>query len=83
MSDKSKHRPGSPAMGALLRGWRERKALTQAQLAERAGLHIVTVQNLEAGRLKLGFPALKKLYRVFGAAFAITVLECAVTEEES
>ena len=43
---------GEAALGALLRRHRERRGLTQEQLAERAGgaLSVNTIGNLEAGR---------------------------------
>ncbi|GAA1709952.1 helix-turn-helix domain-containing protein [Nonomuraea sp. AD125B] len=40
-----------PALGALLRAWRERALVTQEELAARAGLNVRTVRRLEAGAL--------------------------------
>ncbi|MCG5221018.1 BTAD domain-containing putative transcriptional regulator [Streptosporangium soli] len=41
-----------PALGVLLRTWRERALLTQEQVAARAGLNVRTVRRLEAGELR-------------------------------
>jgi tetratricopeptide (TPR) repeat protein/transcriptional regulator with XRE-family HTH domain len=40
---------GGDALGALFRGQRERAGLTQEQVAERAGLSVRTIRNIEAG----------------------------------
>ncbi|MGP4102087.1 ATP-binding protein [Nonomuraea sp. KM90] len=41
-----------PDLGTLLRTWRDRALLTQAQLAERAGVNVRTVRRLETGELR-------------------------------
>ncbi|WP_165974711.1 AfsR/SARP family transcriptional regulator [Nonomuraea deserti] len=40
-----------PGLSTLLRAWRERALLTQAQLAERTGLNVRTIRRLETGEL--------------------------------
>ncbi|MCK2218815.1 helix-turn-helix domain-containing protein [Actinomadura sp. ATCC 31491] len=41
-----------PALGTLLRAWRERSLLTQEELAERSGLASRTIRRLESGELR-------------------------------
>ncbi|WP_171074620.1 ATP-binding protein [Nonomuraea basaltis] len=41
-----------PALGALVRAWRERALLTQEQLAVQTGLNVRTVRRLETGKLR-------------------------------
>jgi len=42
---------GSQTLGAMLRGFRWRAQLTQEELAERAGVSVRTIRNLESDRL--------------------------------
>jgi transcriptional regulator with XRE-family HTH domain len=44
-----------------LKALRAKRRLTQAQLAERAGVHQVTVAKLEAGMRRPGLAVLQKL----------------------
>jgi len=56
------------AFGARIRELRERRGLTQAELAEQAELSKIYVQKLEAGdRLSPSLPALEKLARALKA----------------
>ena len=48
---------GERRLGALLATYRKRAWLTQEQLAERAGLSVRTVSNLEADRVRRHPPA--------------------------
>ena len=43
---------GSQTFGAMLRGYRWQAQLTQEELAERAGVSVRTIRNLESDRLK-------------------------------
>ena len=43
---------GSQTFGAMLRGFRRQAQLTQEELAERAGVSVRTIRNLESDRLK-------------------------------
>jgi tetratricopeptide (TPR) repeat protein/transcriptional regulator with XRE-family HTH domain len=43
---------GSPSLAVLLRTWRERALLTQAQLAARAGLGVRTIRRIESSGLR-------------------------------
>jgi transcriptional regulator with XRE-family HTH domain len=43
---------GQAGLGGLLRGWRHQQLLAQEQLAERCGLSVRTIRNLEAGRVR-------------------------------
>jgi tetratricopeptide (TPR) repeat protein/transcriptional regulator with XRE-family HTH domain len=43
---------GSASLAVILRAWRERALLTQAQLAARAGLGVRTIRRLESGGLR-------------------------------
>jgi transcriptional regulator with XRE-family HTH domain len=44
-----------------LREWRERRKLSLRQLAERAGVHYVTIVSIEAGRMSPTVETLEKL----------------------
>jgi transcriptional regulator with XRE-family HTH domain len=54
------------ALGAKLRRGRERKELTQQQVAEQAGLAYATVRKIEAGTPNPGFFTVADLARVSG-----------------
>jgi transcriptional regulator with XRE-family HTH domain len=65
------------AAGRLLRRWRRARLLSQEALAERSGLSVRTVRELEAGRIRQ--PRLSSLGLLVGAlgldevaAFALT-----------
>jgi len=49
---------------ATLKKLRERRGLTQQQLAERIGVHRVTVAKLETGALRPGVDVLEALAKV-------------------
>ena len=49
-----------------LKALRARRRLTQAALAERAGIHQVTVARLESGARRPGLRTLEKLARALG-----------------
>ena len=46
---------------APLRVWREHRGLTQAELGRRAGVHRVTIADIEAGRTTGSVPVLKRV----------------------
>ena len=50
-----------PWNAATLKTFRERRGLTQQQLAEQAGTHRVTIAKLEAGALRPGVDVLEAL----------------------
>jgi len=49
-----------------LRELRERKILSQAMLAERAGLTVATISRLEKGRHRPAFQTIHKLAKALG-----------------
>jgi transcriptional regulator with XRE-family HTH domain len=57
----------SKGFGAMLQAYRKRAGLTQAQLAERSGLPLRSVQNWEAGHRMPRPHALLALARAVGA----------------
>src|SRR3989442_532627 len=63
--------------GDRLRRLREQQGLTQRQLAERAGCHLMTVAKLEAGTQEPAWPLVQALARALG----VTCLAFAVEEE--
>ncbi len=56
------------AFGSRLRRLRENRGLSQAQLAEKAGVPIDSVQNWEQGRTRPRLEALGKLAGALGAS---------------
>ena len=51
---------------APLRVWREHRGLSQAELARRAGVHRVTIADIEAGRAGGSVPVFKSLAEALG-----------------
>jgi len=49
-----------------LRGQRERQALTQLELAVKAGLTPTTISHLETGRTEARLPTVRKLAKALG-----------------
>ena len=54
----------SQPLGVQLRAWRLRRGLTQAVLAERAGLSHIFVAKVEGGARLPSWPTLERLARV-------------------
>ena len=53
-------------IGSILRGYRKRQKLTQAELARRAGVTVTTISNTETGRSEPTLAVLVKLAKGFG-----------------
>jgi DNA-binding XRE family transcriptional regulator len=51
---------------APLRVWREHRGLSQSELARRAGVHRVTIADIEAGRAGGSVPVFKSLADALG-----------------
>jgi transcriptional regulator with XRE-family HTH domain len=62
-----------------LREWRERRGLSVRRLAERAGVHYVTVVSIEAGRMSPTVEMLEKLAQ----ALAISLRDFFPVEQPS
>ncbi len=56
-------------MGLLLRQWRDRRGLSLHALADKAGVHFVTIVKIEQGRMSPTVALLEKL----AAGLGITV----------
>jgi transcriptional regulator with XRE-family HTH domain len=52
------------ALGVQLREWRLRRGLTQAALAERAGLSQIFIAKVEGGARAPSWPTLERIARV-------------------
>lgn len=52
--------------GARLRQLRERALLTQAELAAKAGMNVVSITRLETGARKARFSTIRKLASALG-----------------
>jgi len=58
---------------ASLRHLRESRFFTQQELADRAGIHRVTIANLESGREEARFSTIRKLAAALGVEPAALV----------
>lgn len=61
----------APDLGAAVKHFRTRAGLTQAELAARAGLHRVTLSELESGRATEALVHLMDLFRELGVRVTI------------
>ena len=62
----------SRRIGAQIRYWRERRGLTQAALAERAGLSWIYIAKLEGGdRRAPSLTALERIARALGVKLRV------------
>ena len=61
-------------LGAQLRAWRLRRGLTQATLAERAGLSQIFVAKVEGGARLPSWPSLERLARVLRVTVRIELV---------
>ena len=68
MTARQPDEQAAPGLGALLRGYRRRRGLTQEELAERAapGLSVDTIRNIERGRTRPYRPTLDALTDALG-----------------
>ena len=62
------------ALGAQIREWRLRRGLTQAALAERAGLSWIFVAKIEGGARLPSWPTLERLARVLKVTVRIELV---------
>lgn len=56
--------------GERLKQLRKAAGLTQAQLAERTGMHVMGVSKLERGQYEPSWPAVKALAKALGVSLA-------------
>jgi transcriptional regulator with XRE-family HTH domain len=66
-----------PTLGAVLRGFRERKGLTREATAFRAGLTMGSLARIELGRSAPAFATVRSVARALG----MTLIELAVAIE--
>lgn len=59
-----KNRDNSKSAGALFKKAREKKGLTQLEVAEKSGVHVNTYARFERGDQEPTFPTIKKLAKV-------------------
>ena len=64
----------SQPLGVQLRAWRLRRGLTQAVLAERAGLSHIFVAKVEGGARLPSWPSLERLARVLRVTVRIELV---------
>jgi transcriptional regulator with XRE-family HTH domain len=65
-------RHANEALGTRIRKLRERRQMTQAELAARARLSRIYIQKLELGdRISPSLPALERIARALGATLRI------------
>ena len=64
----------SQPLGVQLRAWRLRRGLTQATLAERAGLSHIFVAKVEGGARLPSWPTLERLARVLKVTVRIELV---------
>lgn len=64
----------SRALGTQIREWRLRRGLTQAALAERAGLSWIFIAKVEGGARLPSWPTLERISRVLHVAVRIELV---------
>jgi transcriptional regulator with XRE-family HTH domain len=64
----------SQALGLQIREWRLRRGLTQAALAERAGLSHIFVAKVEGGARAPSWPTLERLARALRVTVRIELV---------
>jgi transcriptional regulator with XRE-family HTH domain len=64
----------SHPLGAQIRAWRLRRDLTQAALAERAGLSHIFVAKVEGGERLPSWPTLERIARVLHVTVRIELV---------
>jgi transcriptional regulator with XRE-family HTH domain len=62
------------ALGTQIREWRRRRGLTQAALAERAGLSWIFIAKVEGGARLPSWPTLERLARVLHVTVRIELV---------
>jgi transcriptional regulator with XRE-family HTH domain len=62
------------ALGAQIRDWRLRRGLTQAALAERAGLSWIFIAKVEGGARLPSWPTLERIARVLHVTVRIELV---------
>ncbi len=60
--------PPSFTVGDLVRGERSKRRLSQEALAAKAGVHPMTVHNVEAGKVSPNFATLRRLAAALGCS---------------
>ena len=68
------------AFGSAVRSLRKNLAITQAQLAGRAGLHRTYVTNVERGVCNLSLESIAKLAKALGTSISSLLVEAEISE---
>lgn len=69
-----------PLNKTFLREWRKERGLTIEQLAERSGLSIATISDIETGRVAYTQHSLERLAKALNVAIGL-ILSCNPTNE--
>jgi len=66
---------GWAELGERIKALREKRGLTQAELAERTGLSVIFVRKVEAGERNASFETLERIARVLRATLRVELIE--------
>lgn len=66
---------GWQELGDRIKALREKRGLTRAELAERAGLSVIFVRKVEAGERNPSFDSLAEIARVLRATLRVELVE--------
>ena len=66
---------GWQELGARIKALRDRRRLTQAELAERTGLSVIFIRKLEAGERNASFEVLERIAKELHATLRVDLVE--------
>ena len=62
-------------LGARIKALRDRRGLTQAELADRTGLSVIFIRKVEAGERNASFEVLERIARELHATLRVDLIE--------